>query len=470
MQSALDAAQRAWKTGETTRFAAAEARWREESAKVISEARARAPDDGKSDGAAQIDGLRGELAIAHAALANREAELAQLRQDRDSAADGARRDIDLALENGRKAWSEEEASRLTAARSQWQEQASRDLEQARALLEENASEEARQLRHAREQLALVKATLSERDGELERVRSSAAAEAEKLQRQAENALEDARNQWNAEEAARLATVEAKWREEFAASQTEHKTGAEQEPAEPQAQTAPAVEAPALRDSVEVLRLRDDVERLKSKMAIREVELAQARAVAEQARARLTGEPVDLLPRMNSDRLHSDRVLISTGRNRSLPAPSKKPMPWRDIGIVAAVAVIIFLLYPHIVSLLPGDWFSDSSYSDDVDPAPAKPVARPKPVAAPIEMQPTDITIKSANVRTTPAKTADLVTTLDANVAVRTLERNGNWAHVEFGVGPAKKDGWVLATALKALQAAPTAAAPPAVAVTNSLGN
>ena len=77
-------------------------------------------------------------------------------------------------------------------------------------------------------------------------------------------------------------------------------------------------------------------------------------------------------------------------------------------------------------------------------------------------QPTDVTIKSANVRATPAKTAALVVTLDANVAVRTLERNGAWSHIEFGTGPAKKDGWVVATVLKALQA-PTAVVTPAAA-------
>jgi hypothetical protein len=267
-------------------------------------------------------------------------------------------------------------------------------------------------------------------------------------------LEQARDQWNAEEAGRLATVEAKWREQFAASQSERETHVEPQPAEQQTQNAPAAAEPALRDSVEVLRLRDDVERLKQKMAIRDVELAQARATADQARARLTGEPLDLLTRQ-----HSDRVLISTGRNRTLPQRViKKSMPWRDIAIVGAVAAALFIFYPNIIALLPSDWFSDSSTSDDAEPAPTKPVAA-KPVAAPIENQPTDIITKLANVRSAPAKTASLVSTLEANVAVHTLERRGNWVHIAFTAGTVKEDGWVYATYLQALQPAPAAATP-----------
>ena len=450
LQIALEAAQRVWKTGEAARLASAEAKWHEESAKSIAEARLRAGDDGNASNAGQIDGLRDELAVVKATLANRDAELAQLRQTLEHAGDGARRDVEVALADARKSWSEEEALRLAAARSQWSEQSARELAHARSLLEASASEEARQLSQAREELSLAKAALAERDGELRQARRAAEAESEQLRRQAEVAMEQARDQWNAEEAGRLAAVEAKWREEFAASRA--KPAAEQD-AEPQIQQTPQAEVPALRDSVEVLRLRDDIERLKSKMAIREVELAQARATAEQARARLTGEPLDLL----QHRQHSDRVLISTGRNRSLPRQTKKQMPWRDIGIVGAIAVAIFIFYPHIMALLPYDWFPDSSYSDDVEPTPAKPVAA-KPAVQPL-VQPTDIVVKSANVRSAPAKSASLVTTLGANVAVHTLERRGNWVHIEFGAGAMKQDGWVYATFLQQLQsaAAPTPA-------------
>jgi hypothetical protein len=110
-----------------------------------------------------------------------------------------------------------------------------------------------------------------------------------------------------------------------------------------------------------------------------------------------------------------------------------------------------------MALLPSDWFSDSSTSDDVEPTPAKPVAA-KPAAAPIENQPTDIITKLANVRSAPAKSASLISTLGANVAVHTLERRGSWVHIAFIAGTVKQDGWVYATYLQALQTAPAAPA------------
>jgi len=221
LRSAIEAAQRVWKTGEAARLAAAEATWHEASAKLMAEARA--DGDGKGDNAGQIDGLRNELAVANATLVNREAELAQLRQNLEHAGDRARRDVELALADARKTWSEEEASRLAAARAQWNEQSSRELAQARNLLEQGAKEEARELGAVREELALAKAKLAERDGELEQARRSAEVENAELRRQGEVALEQARDQWNAEEAGRLATVETKWREQFASSQAKPST-------------------------------------------------------------------------------------------------------------------------------------------------------------------------------------------------------------------------------------------------------
>jgi len=58
------------------------------------------------------------------------------------------------------------------------------------------------------------------------------------------------------------------------------------------------------------------------------------------------------------------------------------------------------------------------------------------------------------VRSAPAKSASLVSTLGANVAVHTLERRGNWVHIAFTAGTAKQDGWIYATYLQALQTAP----------------
>lgn len=440
IQLALETAQRSWKANEVARFAAAETRWREESAKLIAEARARASDGDKSGDDAQLNRLQAELATANAALANRDTELAQLRQSLDQAGDSSRHQLETALSDARKSWSEEEAARLLAAERQWRERSAKDLSELQAQHNASATDEATELRRLQDELAAAKATAVERESELMRVRSAAQVESERQRLESEAAMVAAKNAWSVEERTRVDALEEKWRAQAAATQANPAPDAEQ----PLARTAAAVSEPP-RDNIEMLRLRDEVERLKSTMAVREVELAQARANAEQARARLTGEPIDLLQRGNSD-----RILISTGRNRAIGMPERKRWPYRDIGIVAAVAILAFLFYPHIVSLLPSDWWSDSSYSDDAEPPAPKPV-KSKPVVA-VASIPTDVIVKTANVRSTPSKTATLISTLAADVTVRTIERNGNWTHIEFTADGAKKDGWVYNTYLKSLSA------------------
>ena len=446
LQTAVETAQRAWKASEVARFAAAETRWREESAKLISEARERASGGEKSGDDAQVNRLQDELVAANAARVNREAELAQLRQSLDEASDNSRKKLEQAVSDARKAWSEEEAARSAAAEQKWREQSAKNLSEVQSRHMASASDGASELKQLQAELSAAKAASAERESELMRVRSEAQVQSERQRLENEAALVEAKKAWSAEEQGRLTALEEKWREQMAAQE---RPVAE---VQPQPDVSVATSDEPARDTVEILRLRSEVERLKSKMAIREAELAGARASAEQARARLTGEPTDLLSRQ-----HSDRILLSTGRTRTLSAPSqKKNMPWRDIGIVAAIAVVIFLFYPQIISLLPSDWFSDSSYSDDVDPTPPrKPVTKPAPIPNP----PTDIVIKSANVRAAPSKSATLVSTLGANVTVRTLERRGSWAHIEFTVGAVKQDGWVFSTFLQALQT-PAAAPPP----------
>jgi SH3-like domain-containing protein len=79
-------------------------------------------------------------------------------------------------------------------------------------------------------------------------------------------------------------------------------------------------------------------------------------------------------------------------------------------------------------------------------APAARVHRP---AAP-SIRPTDVIVRSANVRSGPSKTESLVTTLASDVPVMTVERSGSWAHIQFLAADGKPhDGWVFNTFLKA---------------------
>jgi hypothetical protein len=445
-EAALEQAQRAWKANEVARFDAAEALWREESAKLIADARARAASAGKPGQDDQVNRLQDELALAHASLANRDAELARARAEVEAAGERARSQVATALSEAQSRWSAEEAARHAAAEAAWREQSAKVQSSARDETSAAADLAREELRRAGEELALARAAIAERDERLAEARQANEAEAENLREQNETALSEARRAWQIDEEARLTEAEESWRAQYAASLAEQTPPAAPEPAP--GPTEPLEDDVATRNKVEILRLRGEVERLKSLTAVRDVELAQARASAERARARLTGELHD-----DSPRLKADHVRISRGR--SLPerkTRTRRPL-WRDMSIVAAVAAFVILLYPHIVALLPYDWVPGNSYADEEDPVPTKaPAARPhRPAAAPI--QPTDVVIRSANVRSGPAKTESLVTTLASDVAVVTVERRGSWAHIQFPAADGKPhDGWVFNTFLKATPA------------------
>ena len=444
-EAALEQAQRAWKANEAARFAAAEARWREESAKLAAEARTRAAGDGKTSQNDQLNRLQDELALANAAVANRDAELARAKAEVEAASERTRSQITAALAEAQNRWNAEESARRAAAEAAWREQTANAQSVARdegATIAGHAREDARRIG---EELARAQAALAERDAKLAEARQTFEAEGERLREENQTALAEARRTWQSEEEARLTAAEESWRAQFAASLAEQTTAQEQAPAPPAEPNESVEDADATRSKVEILRLHAEVERLKALTAVRDVELAQARASAERARARLTGELHD-----DSPRLRPERVSFSRGRSeRSVNAKAKRPL-WRDMAIVAVVAAFVILLFPHVVALLPSDWIPGNSYADEEDPAPAPPrVVRPHPPAPP-PLQPTDIVIRTANVRSGPAKTESLVTTLPADAAVVTLERRDSWAHIQFLAADGKThDGWVFSTFLKA---------------------
>jgi len=89
-QAAVQKAERSWKAAEAGRFAAAQAEWRKQSARALADATARfeAGEPGLAQMRAEVDAardnieisrLRDELAASHAALADREIELAHAR-------------------------------------------------------------------------------------------------------------------------------------------------------------------------------------------------------------------------------------------------------------------------------------------------------------------------------------------------------------------------------------------------------
>ncbi len=438
----LSDAQKAWSRDEAARFAAAEAKWQEQSTRLVAETRAQTSATGIADEVGQTSRLRDEMAFANKTLADRDAEIAQIRRAAEDSNERLQRQLASAVSDAQKIWSVEEAARLATAEAQWREQSAKALADARASAPvADHKDDGVELGRLRSELAAAQSALTDRDAELARSRQAIETTNEELRRQNEAAFADARNIWSVEEAARLEAAEEKWREQSESALAEAAARHKQAEAELAAVQTQSDTPQNVRDTVEILRLRDEVEQLKSTVAIRDVELAQAHATAEQFRARLSSEHEEILPTRNRG---GGRSMAEDGGGDGEEA-ANRPI-WRDVALVAAVAAFGILLYPHIVSMIPDDWWPASSYSDDNDTAPV--VHRPAP--APAADQPTDVIVHAANVRSGPSKTATVVATLDRDVKVRTVERRGNWAHIKFSDGGAKKhEGWVYNSFLKA---------------------
>ena len=441
----LDRAKTEWTTGEATRTSAAEKAWRDETARLVAEARAEALATGKAGEAGLIATLRDELTAVNKSLSDREFELSQLRRLAAEAAERLPQQLTIAISDAQKIWSREEAARLSEAEARWRAATDQALAEVRKSLTDTPDAAAAEQDKLRLELSAVRSALAERDGELARLRDAPREVSPKPD--LDEALAEHRKAWADAEASRLAAAEEEWRERAQAELSE--VAARQRKAEAElAEALSRNEGGANpRDKVEILRLRDEVDGLKSTIAVRDVELAQAHATAEQLRRRVDSEHVDILPAHNRGRRRTDRA--GYGENE---AGAKRPI-WRDIALVAAVVVCGILLYPYAVELVPYDWWPGNSYADEDSPAP---VAH-KPAPAPAADQPTDIVARAANVRSGPAKTESVVATLDRDVGVHTIEKKGNWNHVMFLTADGKKhDGWIFNTFLKPAPAKPAA--------------
>jgi hypothetical protein len=444
--STLSTAKTEWSKDEAGRIEALEKKWHERSARLVAEARAEALAVGKADESSQLGRLRDELATVNRTLSDRNSEFAQFRRLANDAAERLPQQLAIAISDAQKIWSREESARIAEAESRWRAQSEQTLAEVRKSAAARTDEGA-ELSRLRRDLASLQAVLAERDAEFSRLRTAATADTSPKP-ELDAILAEAKRAWADAEAVRLATAEEEWRErsqvELSQAAARHRRA--------EAELAEAVskggEASSPRDKVEILRLRDEAENLKSTIAVRDVELAQAHATAEQLRRRVESEHVDILPPHNRGRRRND----SPGFG-DRDAGAKRPI-LRDIALVAAVVVCGILAYPYVVELVPYDWWPGNSYSDEDSPAP---IAH-KPVPTQATDQPTDIVAHAANVHSGPGKTDSVVGTLDRDVGVRTIDKKGNWVHVEFSAAGGKKhDGWVFSTFLKP---APTAPAKP----------
>ncbi|MDZ4870604.1 MAG: SH3 domain-containing protein [Alphaproteobacteria bacterium] len=245
---ALAKAQSAWKTDEAARLAAAEAQWREATAKAVAEARAEV-DAVRGDQGEAVRGLREQLSAVQTTLAARDAALAAAND---------------ALAKAQSAWKTDEAARLAAAEGQWREATAKAVAEARAEVDAVRGDQGEAVRGLREQVSALESTLAARGAALAEAQEATARAA----RDAQYALSKAESSWKADEAARLAAAEAQWR----------------------ATSAKAVaEAHAQVDAVRgdqgeaEAALRGEVAALKAAVEERDAALKRMAAVEEQAR-------------------------------------------------------------------------------------------------------------------------------------------------------------------------------------------
>jgi hypothetical protein len=373
-------------------------------------------------------------------------------------------------------WKAEETGRLDAARSEWQHLAarmlaeeadksqklsatlaaeadkSRKLETAlEALVQARsvpASGDASQdLERLRSEMALLQATVAERDSALARRQAEMDQEREHARREQEAALEAAAKTWKTEEAARLDAATAKIRAQSQDALAEMSARCEQAEGA-LADARKRISVPAHADDGYIQGLRAEIAELRKSLANQEVELGWARAALDESRPLHLRRAGENLPIGNFQAPVQDEPVPAAN------AGSKRTII-RDCLLVAGLVVPLILFYPWIAAYLPDgvrggiDSMTGGLLSGGTERPVAAHVAAPPP--QPVQ-RPTATVVKSVNVHATAAVKGAVVVTLQKNASVVVLEQQGNWTHVEI---PAKdstatpQQGWVYSTYLNA---------------------
>jgi len=238
-QAALLNAENAWKMGEASRLAANEAKLKEKFARELAMSAARA-DRAEADLSAlrteaktardrndttEIRQLRTEFATTRAALAEREAQLAESQLAASRARELARTEAEAALSKAQEAWKASQAIRLAELETRERERSAVAMAEAMARLKrtETALGEARtqietmrdpandaELGRVRAELAAMQNSQSERDAELAQARAEVRKARDRWTEQSRAQLQRAEEAWRVEEAGRLEAARREW--------------------------------------------------------------------------------------------------------------------------------------------------------------------------------------------------------------------------------------------------------------------
>ena len=498
---ALAKAERDWKKAEAERLIRAEAEWEARAAKALAEAgsqlekartRSAAETAREKSDEAERRRLRDDVARLKKLLATRDGELAD-------AQESARKAGEDALASAKDAWREREAESLASARAQWQERSERALAEARTQFERaeaaRARADAARLKDAEAELETLKDDLARaneilvdreddiadlrarldtladqghaiesREAEIERLKGdivsvravvvererdiiTARADTERArqdwQRQTEARFAEALAEWKKGEAARMAAAEAQSQEQAQGQLTRMAQRLKQAEGELKDVRAYAEALRTRGDADDVKQLRREFGHLQAQLAERDNEIAQLRLDSEHARERWSAEA-----RMHLENAeHQWKAEAEASDEDKLRARGIKRTA-RDVLMVASVSVVAVMLYLHFDLASFVNLFPPLANLVDTTPAPqvlqaAQTIKPAAPAALPLA-----VVLRSANMRATPSKTADVVATIPHDSEVQVLEHRGNWVRVKITNASRNAEGWVFATYLK----------------------
>ena len=311
----------------------------EETEAELAQARAEAQTARERRDTAETKRLRAELSIARETIAARENELAEAQSASDEAVRRAEQ-LAAAIGKAEAAWKKDEAKRLAAAETRWSEQSAQIIADvsaklqrseaaltkaqaelkstherhndsefrrlndalvdvsaklqrseaalAKAQAELKSSHERRdgaEMRRLKDALAEVQAKLAKRHAELAETQTAADNAVAAARQEFEHRLGQAKEEWAAEEAARLAEAKAEWKkhsDRLFKQATVRLEGAEAALAEARAAAGAAQDR---REGADLKRLRTEFSEARAKLAEREAELAEAKVAVGRERER-----------------------------------------------------------------------------------------------------------------------------------------------------------------------------------------
>jgi hypothetical protein len=298
-----------WKAEEDARFAMAQAKWQEDTARAVNEAHGQTISlEGRHT--AEILRLRQEVSTVRKSLIDCEDDLLRTKSEFAREQNRQNQETSETLTQAKARWESEEAARFAKAEALWREQTTRAVSEAKSTVVASDARSEAELARLRDELGVLRNTLVEQDRALAAARqatekarldsqrevSDAVARAEAKAREAEGALRANGNE-------QISEVEARLRREHAAALVEAGARAERaEAALAQANAAAARGETLLSESESHLRRehaavvaeagaraeRAEAALVQANAAVTRNEnlLADAKARAEQAEASL----------------------------------------------------------------------------------------------------------------------------------------------------------------------------------------